>query len=64
MDVVHAYSDIIVHLTIFNTIISKGVPQKIEHNDIKWIIPKEMKRYTFCPANEKILEKIIEVYNG
>jgi len=37
MDVVHEYPDIKVHLTLFNAIIAKGVPQKLEHNDIQWI---------------------------
>ena len=35
MDVVHEYPDITVHLTLFNAEIVEGVPQKLEHNDIK-----------------------------
>ena len=58
MDVVHEYPDITVHLTLFNATIAKGVPQKLEHNDIKWITPSEIKNYTFCPADEKILKII------
>ena len=64
MDVVHEYPDITVHLTLFNATIAKGMPQKLEHNDIKWIIPDEISNYEFCPADEEILKKIIEVYNG
>lgn len=64
MDVVHEYPDITVHLTLFNAIIAEGVPQKLEHNDIKWIIPAEIPKYNFCPADEEILKKIVEVYNG
>lgn len=37
MDVVHEYPDLTVHLTLFNAVIIEGVPQKLEHNDIKWI---------------------------
>lgn len=37
MSVTHAYPDINIHLTLFNATIKKGVPQMIEHNDIKWI---------------------------
>lgn len=58
MDVVHEYPDINVHLTLFNATIAEGVPQKLEHNDIKWITTKEIPNYAFCPADEKILEKI------
>ena len=64
MDVVHEYPDITVHLTLFNATIAEGVPQKLEHNDIKWITPSEILKYDFCPADEEILKKIIEVYNG
>ena len=64
MDVVHAYPDITVHLTLFHTTITKGVPQKLEHNDIRWITPVEISQYDFCPADEEILKKITEVYNG
>lgn len=61
MDVVHEYPDITVHLTLFNASIAEGIPQKLEHNDIKWITPEEIQQYAFCPADEKILEKIIEM---
>ena len=61
MDVVHEYPDITVHLTLFNATISDGKPHKLEHNDIKWITPSEIPNYEFCPADEEILEKIIEV---
>ena len=59
MDVVHEYPDITVHLTLFNATIAEGIPQKIEHNDIRWIKPDEIPLYDFCPADEEILEKII-----
>ena len=64
MDVVHEYSDIIVHLTLFNATIAEGVLQKLEHNDIKWIAPSEISNYDFCPADEEILKKITEVYGN
>ena len=58
MDVVHEYPDITVHLTLFNATIAEGVPQKLEHNDIKWITPSEIPNYSFWPADEEILKKI------
>ena len=60
MDVIHEYPDITVHLTLFNASIREGVPQKLEHNDIKWITAKEISNFTFCPADEEILKKIKE----
>ena len=62
MDVIHDYPDITVHLTLFNATIAEGEPQKLEHNDIQWITPSEIPSYEFCPADEKILAKICEVY--
>ena len=62
MDVVHEYPDLMVHLTLFNATITEGEPQKLEHNDIRWITPSEITNYEFCPADEEILAKICEVY--
>ena len=63
MDVVHEYPDLMVHLTLFNATIAEGEPQKLEHNDIKWITPSEIPNYEFCPADEEITEKIIRLYS-
>ena len=58
MGVVHEYPDLTVHLTLFNSTIAEGEPQQIEHNDIKWITPREIANYEFCPADEEILKAI------
>ena len=58
MDVVHEYPDITIRLTLFNATIADGVPQKLEHNDIRWITPAEISNYLFCPADGEILAKI------
>ena len=59
LDVVHEYPDITVHLTLFNAVISEGEPKLLEHNDLRWITPKEIPQYDFCPADEEILRKIL-----
>ena len=64
MDVTHEYPDITVHLTLFNAVITAGTPQKLEHNDIKFITVDEIPQYEFCPADVEILEKIKENYRG
>lgn len=61
-DVVHQYPDILVHLTLFNATIAEGTPELLEHCDLKWITPKEIPDYTFCPADKDILEKITEKF--
>ena len=64
MDVVHEYPDVTVRLTLFNASIAEGTPQKLEHNDIRWITPAEIPNYKFCPADEEILKKIAGVYSS
>ena len=59
MDVIHEYPDITVHLTLFNATIAEGIPQKLEHNDIRWITLSEIPNFEFCPADEGILNQII-----
>lgn len=58
MEVKHEYSDIIVHLSVFNCSILRGEPKLLEHNDMKWITAKEIDNYDFCSADKQILEKI------
>ena len=61
MEVVHEYPDLTVHLTLFNATIADGEPQKLEHNDIKWITPSEIPNYVFCPADEEMLKNIMKI---
>ena len=62
MEVLHTYPDITVRLTLFHATIAAGVPQKLEHHDIRWITPAEIGQYDFCPADVEILERIRKVY--
>ena len=64
MDVVHEYPDLTVHLSLYHAAIDQGVPQKLEHNDIRWITPAEIPHYDFCPADVEILQKITEEYGN
>ena len=61
MVVDHVYPDLTVHLTLFNASIAEGIPQKIEHNDLRWITVEEINQYEFCPADEEILRRLKEV---
>ena len=58
----HEYSDITIHLTLFNAEIVDGILQKLEHNDIRSITPDEIPQYRFCPADDEILKKIKEEF--
>jgi len=61
MEVDHVYPDLTVHLTLFNAAIAEGIPQKLEHNDLRWITVEEIDQYEFCPADEEILRRLKEV---
>ncbi len=60
MTVIHKYPDITISLTLFNAVITEGIPQNLEHNDIQWITPQQIPYYNFCPAGKEILENIIK----
>ena len=57
-EVTHEYSDITVHLTMFNATISDGEPRLIEHSAIDWITPSQIPDYDFCPADKVFLDLI------
>jgi 8-oxo-dGTP diphosphatase len=54
-EVTHEYPDITVHLTLFHATIMEGIPQLIEHNDLRWITKDEIYQFNFCPADDAIL---------
>ena len=58
LEVVHSYPDITIRLTVFHAFISQGTPKLLEHNDMRWILPKEAGQFDFCPADRVILNKI------
>ena len=63
MAVTHEYPDITIHLTLFHCSIAQGIPQMLEHNDIRWITVDEIPKYEFCPADVEILAQI-QAYNS
>ena len=54
----HEYPDAIVHLTIFEASVLDGIPQKLEHNDLRWVSPLETDDFQFCPADTEILRQL------
>lgn len=62
MEVTHAYPDLTVHLTLYHASIREGSPQLLEHHAMRWITADEIPSYSFCPADEAILERLREEY--
>ena len=63
-ELTHVYPDLTVRLTLFHAAIPEGEPQKLEHNDLRWITVGEMDDYPFCPADATILRKLRELYGN
>lgn len=58
MEVTHEYPDLTVHLTLFCARIADGVPQRLEHQALRWITVDEIDALPFCPADEQILQRL------
>lgn len=58
MDVTHAYPDLTVHLTLYESEIASGEVHRLEHSDIRWITPQEIDEYDFCPADQAFCAEI------
>lgn len=60
MQLVHTYPDITVRLTLFWAQ-TQDTPQRLEHNDLRWIGVDEIDHLSFCPADRDILAKLKEM---
>lgn len=63
-ETVYKYPDLTVRLTLFHCRIRDGVPRLLEHSELHWILPSEIPRYEFCPADEVFLSEIRRKYGG
>ena len=52
MQLVHTYPDITVRLTLFWAQ-TQDTPQRLEHNDLRWIGVDEIDHFSFCPGEIK-----------
>lgn len=57
-DVVHDYGGFSIHLTLLEATVAEGSPTALEHNDLRWIAFEEINGYSFCPADQKLIEKL------
>ena len=62
MEVLHEYPDIHIRLSLFHCTLGDEIPKKLEHKDIRWIVPSQIPDYAFCPADEDILKEILRRY--
>ena len=62
LQLVHAYPELTVRLTVFHASIAEGIPQRLEHRELRWVTPVEAGDLPLCPADRPILEKIQKEY--
>lgn len=62
LQVIHEYPDIKIRLSLFHCRIASGVPELLEHEDLKWITPDQIPEFEFCPADHGILTRICTDY--
>ncbi len=62
LQVIHEYPDIHIRLTLFHCTIAEGTPRLLEHHDMKWLLPADIPQYAFCPADQEILQRLLEDY--
>lgn len=62
LELVYAYPDLTVRLTVFHASVAEGIPRKLEHRELRWVTPREAGALPLCPADRPILEKIQKEY--
>lgn len=50
-EVEHEYTDIIVHLVTYKSFIESGVPEALEHRELKWVNVKNLTKLNWAPAD-------------
>ncbi len=54
----HEYPDLTVDLYVYEAVLESEGIRLMEHNAAEWITPGEIDNYSFCPADETVLDKI------
>lgn len=57
-DVVYAYPELSVHLTLYGAAIVHGAPRLLEHNELRWIALEDAADGEFCPADRLFLAEL------
>lgn len=59
--VIHDYPDKTIRLTLLECHPKSGsIPKALEHQAIRWVTPKEMRKMDFCPADAELIEKLFK----
>lgn len=57
--VVHEYPEKTINLILISCSPKAGSsPKALEHQDIRWVTPTDMRQMPFCPADSELIEKL------
>jgi mutator protein MutT len=59
LTVEHEYATKAVSLHVFNCTCLEGEPKCLQAQDIRWVDPAGLDKYTFLPPDEKVIEFIL-----
>lgn len=59
-DVAQEYPGRVVHLTLYRCRILRGEPRRLEHSDMRWVAPEELRGYELCAADARLVERMEE----
>ncbi|MGM9661861.1 MAG: (deoxy)nucleoside triphosphate pyrophosphohydrolase [Oscillospiraceae bacterium] len=57
-EVVYAYPDVTVRLTLYAARVAAGAPRRLEHSAFAWVTAEECAGYDLCPADRLLLDAL------
>jgi mutator protein MutT len=55
----HEYQTKVISLHVFNCTSLEGEPRALQSQEIRWVDPKDLKRFSFPPPDMKVIEFLI-----
>lgn len=60
----HDYADVSVRLHFFDVDLGSGEPEALDHEEIRWVRPGDLKKMDFVEADLAVLERIDNIYSA
>lgn len=57
---VFQYPEKRVHLFFYSCELATGVAQALDVEQIKWVFPNELSQFNFAPANQEVIQRILQ----
>jgi 8-oxo-dGTP diphosphatase len=58
---VHAYAERTIRLRAYRVRSTGGTPVALDHAELRWVSPRELGRYAFCPADLPFVQRLQEL---